>query len=67
MHMHEQIPPIYTLAMGCDPGLAIARAKANQDHDTCRPDLLGAILIYVFSQFAGAANSQGPNQPKSRA
>ena len=25
--------PPYTLAMSCDPELAIARARANQDHD----------------------------------
>ena len=35
--------------MSCDPEIAIAGAKASQDHDTCRPDLLVAILVYIFS------------------
>ena len=29
------IPPFHTLAMLCDPELAIARAKANWHHDAC--------------------------------
>ena len=28
----HEIPPLYCLALPCDPELAIARAKASQDH-----------------------------------
>ena len=60
-------PPFYALAMRCDPELAIAKAIANQDYDSHSPYFTVAILIYHFSQFAGPANSQGPDQQKSRA
>ncbi len=33
MHWAQEIPPSYTLAMCRDPELAIARARANRDHD----------------------------------
>ena len=39
------IPPMYGLAMCCDPELAIARAIASQDHQPDGPDYLARILI----------------------
>ena len=39
------IPLSYCLAMPCDPELAIAKAIANQDHDSHSSDFTVAILI----------------------
>ena len=39
------IPPIYGLAMCCDPELAIAGAIASQDHQPDGPDYPAIILI----------------------
>ena len=61
------MPLSYALAMLDDTELAMAKAIANQDHDSHSPYYTVATLIYRFSRFAGPVKSQGPDQQKSRA
>ena len=45
IHLNITSPPTYSLAMCCDHELAIARAKANQDHQLHRTGLAECILV----------------------
>ena len=69
--LNPDIPPSYPLAMCCDPELAIAIAKANQDHHSYHFCLALMILIRhianLLDQQIGkglTSKGQGPNQPK---
>ena len=57
------ILPIYTLAMCCDPELAIARAKANQDHQPHRPDF--AVVILILNLAKANRDQQSPLGPRA--
>ena len=43
-------PPCTCLAVSCDPELAIAKAKASQDHNKHRREIGPRILILNYSQ-----------------
>ena len=45
------IPPPYCLAIHGDPELAIAKAKASQDHQQHGVSISSQILILIFSQY----------------
>ena len=45
------IPPLYGLAIHGDPELAIAKAKASQDHQQHGVSISSQILILIFSQY----------------
>ena len=53
------IPPFYALAMSCDPELAIARAKANQDHDAGHAVSMPGILFWLFNQYRMPGTPEG--------
>ena len=43
-------PPLYDMALVCDPELAKAKAKAGQDHHVDATLLTDQVLILIFSQ-----------------
>ncbi len=50
----ERIPPSYCLALCGDPGVAVARARASQDHDAgdlpLQWDILDPVRILVLAK-----------------
>ena len=44
------IPPATQLAIQSDPDLAIAKAKASQDHDLHGSNMIDSILILILAK-----------------